>query len=93
MKLKTLLSVIGLIILAQATAHAGTAKSIHIKVDKMVCGNCAKKIKDQLAPLCKELSVDVPKKMVSCRYDDPTTAKQITSAIQKAGFDSQIVPN
>ncbi len=75
------------------TAHANDSKTILVRVDQLTCECCAGKIKDRLAPLCKEYGVDMPKKTISCRYEDPVTAKKITSTIQKLGFDTQIISN
>ncbi len=85
--------VIGMVLaaLVQGSVRAGESHTVHIQIDRLSCECCAQKIHDRLASFCKEYSVDLPKKVISCRYEDPVTAKQITSAIHKIGFDTKIV--
>lgn len=91
--MKSKLIVIGMVLatLVQGDVSASELHAIRIQINQLSCECCAQKIHDRLVSFCKEYTVDLPKKVISCRYEDPVTAKQITSAIHKIGFDTKIV--
>lgn len=57
------------------------------------CDGCANSIKKALGrvPGIQDIEVDVPIKTVTVQYDSPADAKTISSALDAAGFPSEIV--
>ena len=63
-----------------------------LKVDHLVCEVCAAKLRKELEPICKNLSIDVPKRTVTCAYESPVTPKEILTHANKTGLDAKLIP-
>jgi hypothetical protein len=66
-------------------------KTLTMKVDRLACLPCAKKFKEELSSVCRELILDTIDGKAVCRYEDPVTPKQILKKANKTGLPTQCV--
>ncbi|PIR19981.1 MAG: hypothetical protein COV45_08380 [Deltaproteobacteria bacterium CG11_big_fil_rev_8_21_14_0_20_47_16] len=67
-------------------AAMAASQTLQMNIDGMTCGNCAAKVKKTLAPICKEVTVNLKAGTGTCIYDAPVTAEQVLAEAQKTGF-------
>ena len=67
--------------------------TVHMKIEGMTCAMCAESIKQKLAPLCQNSSIDVKGGSGDCTYEaGKTTPDAIVKAVSDAGYKAVIVP-
>ncbi len=84
MKKRLLLAV--LILTLPGVLGASETQSIRMKVKRMACLACAEKLKGDLTSLCREISIDIKKGELVCRFVPPTTPKKILSMAKTSGM-------
>ncbi len=94
---KIITAVIGTLILASVAMEAKTVKPVLKKVvycTDLDCEDCAKKIRENVSfeKGVKDLSVDVPTKMVQIQFDsNKTDTLVLKKAINKLGYEAEVV--
>lgn len=73
-------------LLLPALLSAGEPQTLKMKIEGMTCGLCEAKVKKQLSPLCKEITINQEKGEGVCKYESPATPDQILSEANKTGF-------
>ena len=75
----------------QKENEADTVATASIHASSMVCGSCAKTVKNAVTRIegVKEVSVDLESKMVQVKYiPEKTTLESLEKAITDAGYDA-----
>ncbi len=75
-----------LLFLGSAVASANERSILRMKVEHLACSECAEKFRRDLSSLCKDLVIDVPKGEAVCKYDAPTSPKEILKRANKSGL-------